>query len=80
MHCATRNTLTNTVTVNTSQQPPSCSEYVLLSGSDYDALRNPFNADPEFSVVLWAWGASILIWVVGLGIGLLYSMIRRNLK
>lgn len=61
----------------TSQQPPACSQYLLLSHDDYDALRNPFGSEPDFSVVGWAFGASMLMWATGLTIGLIVATIRK---
>ncbi|HEY0975563.1 MAG TPA: hypothetical protein VGE57_13810 [Solimonas sp.] len=61
----------------TTEQPPSCVEYLLLSEDDYDALRNPFGAEPDFSVVGWAFGASMLIWSIGLSIGLIVATIKK---
>ena len=75
MQCAEADPVTN-VLYRTTGEPPACPEYVLLTSSDYDDLRNPFNASPEFDTVLWAWGASVLLWVIGLVVGTFYRMAK----
>jgi hypothetical protein len=61
----------------TNEEPSNCADYVLLSQSDYDALRNPFGLDPDFSVVYWSAGATLLMWSLGLGAGAIFNIIRK---
>lgn len=63
--------------VLTSEQTPDCTAYILLSKGDWDALRQPFGSDPDFSIVGWAFGASMLMWATGLTIGLIVATIRK---
>ena len=65
------------VVQTTGEQPPSCASFVLLSASDYSDLRNPFTATPDFSTVRWAVGATLLMWVMGVIVGLLISVVRK---
>ncbi|WP_353188963.1 hypothetical protein [Pseudomonas sp.] len=76
MQCATADLL-GKVTISTSQQAPTCTQYLLLSSADYDQLRQPFGSDPDFSIVGWAFGASMLMWATGLTIGLIVATIRK---
>ena len=75
MHCAAPGG-TGEVIV-TTEQPPDCSAYVLLSAGDYDSLRNPFGAEPDFSIVGWAFGAGLFLWAAGIGLGLILQIIYR---
>jgi hypothetical protein len=61
----------------TTEQPPSCSTFVLISSSDFDALRNPFTATPDFSMVRWSFGATLVFWCIGFGIGSIITLVRR---
>ncbi|MDB5970106.1 MAG: hypothetical protein JWQ90_2556 [Hydrocarboniphaga sp.] len=62
----------------TSESPSQCAESVLLSQSDYDALRNPFGLDPDFSVVYWSAGQTLLLWVIGVGAGAIFNVVRKG--
>lgn len=64
----------------TDQQPPACSEFLLISQADYEMLRNPFTADVDFSVVLWAWGACLVLWALGLGAGSIVNVVKQFRK
>lgn len=64
------------VTVS-NESPGNCSQYTLLSQSDWDMARNPFGHDPDFSIVYWSSGATLLMWAIGLGAGAVFSMIRK---
>lgn len=76
--CAQKAPLSTAVQV-TSEEAPNCDEFILLGAGDYENLRNPFSADPDFSTVLWAWGATLVLWAIGLGIGSLYRLTRARL-
>lgn len=75
MHCGA--TTVNGEVIVTAEQPPDCSAYVLLSAGDYDRLRQPFGSEPDFSVVGWAFGAGLLLWAVGIGVGAVIQIIYR---
>lgn len=62
----------------TSESPSQCSQSVLLSQSDYDALRNPFGLDPNFSVVYWSAGQTLFMWVLGVGAGAIFNIVRKG--
>lgn len=62
----------------TNEQPPNCSVYLLLSAGDYDSLRNPFTAEIQWTNVVWASGATIVMWTVGVGLGAILNLLRKS--
>lgn len=69
----------STAVQTTSETFPDCSDVLLLSRSDYDALRNPFGAeDIDFVNVRWSLGAALLMWVSGIGVGFVINVVRKS--
>lgn len=67
----------NGVLLITQEAPPACAQYLVLAPADYEGLRMPFGGDPDFSVVLWSFAASLLLWGIGVSIGLVTATIRK---
>lgn len=53
-------------------------EYVLITPAEYAVLQQPFlNATPDWNQVLWAFGATLTLWCIGLGVGAIVALMRR---
>lgn len=67
----------NTLTV-VADTTCSGTEVVLLGEGDYLSLQNPFqNATPDWHCAIWAWGAGILLWSIGLICANVVGMIKK---
>lgn len=73
--CVSVNGLSNNIYVDGSSPP--CAGLVVLTQADYDTARSPFASDPDWDVVQWAAGACVLMFAVGAGIGLIFSIVRK---
>lgn len=75
--CAQKNTLTGAATI-TTEVAPNCSQYLLLSSADYQQLQDPFHTSTvDKSAISFAFGACLLTWSLGLGLGMIINLIRR---
>jgi len=58
--------------------PNDCSDFMILTTADYQELNDPFKADDaNWDVVVWACGAGLLMWAVGIGVGMLVNVVKK---
>ena len=61
----------------TSESAPECTSLLLLSSSDYDELSEPQWVQVDWEQVKFGAGATITMFVVGLGLGVIVQLVRR---
>lgn len=61
----------------TGETAPACSSFLLLSSSDYDELSEPQWVQVDWEEVKFGAGATITMFCVGLGLGVIVQLVRR---
>jgi|GEM_PF-3763515 len=64
------------VLVQSSDIAPNCAGLLVLDSTEFEMLRNPFATDPDWEVVQWSLGATVLFWVIGVCSGAVYRVVR----